>query len=111
MTNALFICGKARMRSPTAAEIAGVWNGIATDFAGLSNDADEKLSIEQVEWADIIFVMEPRQHKRLVALFATQLRGKRIVTLNIPDHFGFMDPKLISRLTPRLKTILCRSGL
>jgi len=44
MTNALFICGKARMRSTTAADISARWDGIEADFAGLSNDADEHLS-------------------------------------------------------------------
>ena len=103
MSKALFVCGKARMRSPTAAELAGQWPGIEVDFAGLSEDADERLSLEQVEWADIIFVMERRQAKRLQSLFPRPLRQKRIVVLNIPDQFGFRDPAL---LEPRLRQVL-----
>lgn len=48
MTNALFICGKAHMRSPTAADIVLGWGGSA-DFAGVSHDADEKVSSEHIE--------------------------------------------------------------
>jgi predicted protein tyrosine phosphatase len=106
MTHALFICGKARMRSPTAAEIAGAWDDVTTDFAGLSNDADEKVSVEQLDWADIIFVMEARQARRLKRLFPAHLRGKRVVTLNIPDRFTFMDPALVTVLEQKLLAIL-----
>ena len=106
---ALFLCGKARMRSPTAADIARNW-GIEADFAGLSPDADEPLGPEHLNWADVIFVMEARQAKRLQSLFPTHLRGKQVVTLNIPDRFTYNDPALIALLTPKLRAIL-RPGL
>lgn len=106
MTNALFICGKARMRSPTAADLAANWPGVTTDFAGLSHDADEKLTAEQIAWADIIFVMEPRQAKRLSQLFGPHLRAKRVVTLNIPDVYTYNDPALIAQLDPKLRAAL-----
>ncbi|MDZ4313121.1 MAG: phosphotyrosine protein phosphatase [Cypionkella sp.] len=106
MTNALFLCGKARMRSPTAADIAARWPGIATDFAGLSHDADEKLSAEQIDWADVIFVMETRQAKRLKSQFPAALRDKRVVVLNIPDNFSYMQPELVDLLTPKLRAVL-----
>lgn len=106
MTNALFICGKARMRSPTAADLVANWPGIATDFAGLSNDADEKLTAEHIAWADVIFVMDSRQAKRLTQLFGPWLRTKRVVTLHIPDVYAYGDPALIAKLEPKLRTAL-----
>ncbi|MBL1437650.1 MAG: hypothetical protein COB08_015785 [Rhodobacteraceae bacterium] len=57
MSNPLFICGK-------------------TDFGGLSHDVDEKVSSEQIEWGDVIYVMEARQKKRLNALFGPWLAQK-----------------------------------
>jgi predicted protein tyrosine phosphatase len=108
MTNALFICGKARMRSPTAADLVATWGGIRTDFAGLSHDADERLSLEQVEWADIIFVMEARQARRLRNLYPAALRNRRVAILNIPDRCGYGDPALIAALEPRLRAALVR---
>jgi predicted protein tyrosine phosphatase len=106
VTKALFLCGKARMRSPTAAALAAKWPGIETDFAGLSHDADERLSLEQVEWADILFVMERRQAKRLQSLFPAALRGKRVVVLNIPDRFAYGEPALVALLEPGLRQAL-----
>lgn len=103
---ALFICGKARMRSPTAADILAPLNGVDTDFAGLSNDADERLSIEHIEWATDIFVMERRQKSRLSQLFGQALKGKRIVCLNIPDNYAYMQPELVDLLNVRLKAHL-----
>ncbi|WP_456388080.1 low molecular weight protein tyrosine phosphatase family protein [Profundibacter sp.] len=106
MINALFICGKARKRSTTAADITAGWDGFQADFAGLSKDADEQLSIEQIEWADVIFVMERRQKSRLTTLVGTTLKGKRIICLNIPDNYEYMQKELIDLLTPKLMSHL-----
>ena len=106
MIKALFICGKARMRSPTAADLVSSWPGVTADFAGLSADADERLGAEHLDWADVILVMEARQAKRLQALHGARLRGKRVVTLGVPDRFTYNDPTLIALLEPKLRVIL-----
>lgn len=103
MTRALFICGKARRRSPTAADIAAGW-GVESDFGGLSADADERLSAEQIDWAEVIFVMERRQKARLARQFS--LGSKRVVCLNIPDRYPYMDPELVARLEPAIARAL-----
>ena len=93
------------MRSPTAADIVASWDGVESDFAGLSNDADEKLSSEQIDWADVIVVMETRQKKRLTGLFASRLAHKRVMVLGIPDRYTFMQPELVRLMTPKLQLI------
>jgi len=108
MIHVLFICGKARMRSPTAADIVARWPGFQTDFAGLSRDADEIVSSEQIGWADVIAVMEPRQKKRLTTLFGKRLGDKKVYVLGIADRYGYGDPDLIDRLTPLLGRLLHR---
>jgi len=104
--NALFICGKARMRSPTAADMAAKFPGVQSDFAGLSQDADERLSIEHIRWADIIFVMERRQKKKLTAQFSKELKDIKIQILDIPDRFEYMDDALVALLKPKLESAL-----
>lgn len=94
------------MRSPTAADIVTGWRGFGAGFTGLSNDADERLSGEQIEWADVIFVMERRQKTRLSQMFGNALKGKRIVCLNIPDSYAYMQPELVELLTPKLMSHL-----
>lgn len=91
--------GKARMRGPTAAEIAPHLLGVTADFGGLSADADVMLDRDQVLAADLIAVMERAQRARLKRQFGPDLRGKRLVCLDVPDRFGFMAPDLVALLT------------
>ena len=97
MRHVLFICSRNRLRSPTA---AGVFAGphIETDSAGLAPDADCILSAEQLEWADLIFVMEKQHRAKLKQRFAGSLRGKKVVCLDIPDRYQFMQPELVELL-------------
>jgi predicted protein tyrosine phosphatase len=96
--HALFICGKNRLRSPTAEQVFASWPGVATDSAGLGADADVLLSAEQLRWADIVFVMEKAHRARLSAKFRAHLNGKKVVCLDIPDNYTFMQPELVALL-------------
>jgi len=100
-TNVLFVCSANRLRSPTAEQVFSTWPGIETDSAGISNDADVVLSTEQVEWADIIFVMEKTHRNKLNRKFRSSLNGKRVICLDIPDDYEFMDPSLVRILENR----------
>lgn len=91
----LFVCGKNRLRSPTAEQIFANWPGVETASAGLNNDAESPVTPELVEWAHTIFVMERAQRTKLSSRFRPYLTNKRVICLNIPDEFEFMDPKLI----------------
>jgi predicted protein tyrosine phosphatase len=95
---ALFICSKNRLRSPTAEQVFATWPNVETDSAGLSADADVALSPEQVRWADIVFVMEKAHRARLSAKFRACLNGKKVICLDIPDDYAFMQPELIALL-------------
>lgn len=79
-----------------------------TDSAGLSADAEVRLEADQVEWANIIFVMEPVHRDCLKRDFGPLLCGKRVAVLNIPDNYDFMDDALIKLLLSRCKPHLPR---
>ena len=66
------------------------------------------LSSEQVEWADIIFVMEKIHRTKLNRKFRSSLNGKRVICLDIPDDYEFMDPALIQMLERRAGRFLPR---
>ncbi|MGG7605680.1 low molecular weight protein tyrosine phosphatase family protein [Massilia sp. BKSP1R2A-1] len=95
---ALFICTQNRLRSPTAEQVFSTWPGVDTDSAGLGNDADVALSTEQIDWATIIFVMEKAHRNRLSRRFRQHLNGKRVVCLDIPDDYAYMQPELVRLL-------------
>lgn len=98
MKRALFICTQNRLRSPTAETVFAAWPGVDTDSAGLGNDATVPLSREQIEWATVIFVMEKAHRKRLSSKFRQCLNGKRVICLDIPDNYDYMQPELIALL-------------
>jgi predicted protein tyrosine phosphatase len=70
--------------------------------AGTNNDAEIPLSGELVEWADIIVVMEKQHRTKVRKRFRALLQGKRIICLDIPDDYEFMDPSLVKLLQTRL---------
>ena len=98
MKKVLFLCSRNRLRSPTAEHVFSTWPDVETDSAGLLADADVPLSTEQIEWADIIFVMEKTHRTRLSKRFRKHLNGKRIICLDVPDDYEYMDPALVTLL-------------
>lgn len=109
MLHALFVCSKNRLRSPTAAQVFSGREGVATDSAGLSRDAEVPLVREHVEWADLIFVMEKSHLAKLRAKFGQHLKRQRVICLEIPDLYPFMDPALISLLERKVPRHLDRA--
>lgn len=101
MKRLLFLCSQNKLRSPTAEAIFADYEGIEVDSAGLNNDAEVPLSDEQLEWADLILVMEKVHRERLNRKFSHALAGKRIAVLNIPDDYEYMDEALIELLEQR----------
>ncbi len=98
----LFVCGRNRLRSPTAEQLFSSIPGVETCSAGLSPDADQPLTADLVEWADIVFVMEATQRAKMARRFAQALRGKRVVCLNVQDDFEYMAPELVRLLWERV---------
>ena len=109
MTRALFICTHNRLRSPTAEQVFATWPGIDTDSAGVGADADVPVSPEQLAWAEIIFVMEKVHRSRLSKQFQRYLNGKRIVCLDIPDNYAYMQPELVQLLEKKVAPFLRRA--
>ncbi len=106
MKRILFICGKARQRSPTAEQIFASNPDWETDSAGLSADADVVVCAEHIEWATHIAVMEKRQLARLRRVFPKLISGRKLVSLHIEDTYHFMQPELIALLRQRIARIV-----
>jgi predicted protein tyrosine phosphatase len=98
----LFVCSQNKLRSPTAEQVFASWPGIEVSSAGLNHDAEETLTPEMVREADLIFVMEKAHRSRLSKRFRADLRRARVVCLDIPDDYAFMDPELVKLLQARV---------
>ena len=106
MKHALFICSQNRLRSPTAEQVFASHPGVECSSAGTNHDAENPLTAELVEWAELIFVMEKAHRDKLRARFRKQLGGKRVICLDIPDAYGFMEPALVKLLKAKVTRFL-----
>ncbi|MET0026554.1 MAG: hypothetical protein ABW101_02860 [Candidatus Thiodiazotropha sp.] len=102
MQNLLFVCSECRLRSPTAEEVFSRYEGIKALAAGTNSDAETPLSGDLIEWADVVLVMEKSHRDKLSKKYQALLKGKKLVVLDIPDHYQRMQPELIQLLRARV---------
>lgn len=50
----------------------------------------------------MIFVMEKKHRQRLTQKFSNKVMNKRLICLDIPDDYRFMDEELIEILKSRV---------
>ena len=101
--NYLFVCSQNKLRSPTAEHIFADYPGIHVLSAGTNRDAETPLSDELVEWADIIFAMERTHRSKLRTKHRTVVKDTRVIVLDIPDEYDFMDEALVRLLKARMR--------
>lgn len=100
------MCSQNRLRSPTAEQVFSRRGDIEVASAGTKADAEEPLTGELVAWADVIVVMEKQHRTKLQRHFRRWLNGQRVICLDIPDDYAFMDPELIRLLEKRMERYL-----
>lgn len=106
--NILFLCTTNVNRSKSAEDYFGNLNSENTyKSAGLSEKYCKKhntrlCTIEMLEWADIIYVMEKEHEKRIAKYAGKQYLGK-VFNLNIVDRYTYMSPELIETLVKKIK--------
>ena len=111
MKHILFVCSQNRLRSPTAEQVFSGRPGIEVDSAGLNPDAVNPVCNELLEWADVIFVMEKSHKNKLLKKFRVHMHSQRVICLDIPDDYEFMDPKLIEVLQSKVNSYFTRMGV
>lgn len=106
MKKILFLCSKNKLRSPTAEAIFSDVENWKVYSAGVSNDAEVHVSLEDIEWADYIFVMEKAHKKKLANKFGQAIKNQIVISLDIPDDYEYMDEKLIEILRSKVPTLV-----
>ena len=102
----LFLCSQNKRRSLTAEKIFDGREGISARSAGTETNARIKITEGLLGWADLIFCMEKKQLRRLQTRFPDKIRTKKVVTLNIPDDYNYMDSELINLLESEVSPYL-----
>lgn len=99
----LFVCSQNRLRSPTAEAVCHGIEGVEAISAGTNNDAEQPLTGDLIEWADVVIAMERGHRNRINSKFRAQLKGKPLAVLGIPDEYDYMQPELVTLLRARLQ--------
>ena len=103
--NILFVCSQNKWRSPTAETIFRNDSRFNVRSAGTNSSARKKLSEKNLNWADLICVMENKHKKRILSDYA-HLDLVPIFVLDIPDEYQYMDQELISMLKTSIENII-----
>lgn len=102
MQRLLFICSRNKLRSPTAEVVFSRYENLEVESAGLSPDAENPVTSESLNEADVIFVMEEVHRSRLMQKFTKHLKNKRVICLDVPDDYDFMDDELVRLLQSKV---------
>ena len=103
--NILVVCGRNKKRSRTAEFIFKNDSRFNIRSAGLSPKSDRKISEKDLNWADLVFVMETGHRARIWGTYR-HLQLPTIEVLNIDDEYEFMDEELVELLTERINNTL-----
>ena len=104
--NVLFVCSMNKWRSPTGEEVFRKEPGLSVRSAGTVRGAKRTISLADIRWADVIFVMEQKHQSRLRARFRDELRYKPVHVLDIPDDYRYMDPDLVELIRAKVTPLL-----
>ena len=102
----LFVCTANRLRSPTAEAVFADRPGLEVRSAGLDARAVRPLTAELVAWADRLIVMERSHREAIRKRYRTALGSRRVIVLDIPDEFEFMQEELVALLKARVPKFL-----
>ena len=89
VTKVLFICSRNKWRSPTGEKVWKNHPEVAVRSAGTSLKARRTVTVNDIQWADVIFVMEQKHKSRLKAKFRGILDYNVIHVLDIPDEYQY----------------------
>ncbi|WP_295089341.1 protein tyrosine phosphatase [Ruminococcus sp.] len=94
----LFVCSQNKRRSLTAEKLFDGYNGHQVRSAGTENNARIKVTPGLLGWADIIFCMEKKHLLRIREKYTDITADKKVICLNIPDEYSYMDDDLCELL-------------
>ena len=106
MKNILFICSRNQWRSPTAEKVYSKDSRVDVRSAGTSPKARHTVNAKDITWAELIFVMEHKHKDRLKAQYSKLLQHKKVIVLDIPDEYQYMDDELVGLIEASVEEYL-----
>ena len=94
----LFVCTANIDRSPTAEEIYSGRYDMEVKSAGVADYARTPISLELIQWADIVLCMEKKHKQKIKKMFPDIVANKVIDFLDVPDLYEYMNENLINMI-------------
>lgn len=101
----IVVCGRNKKRSRTAEYIFKNDERFNIRSVGISSKSERKITEQDLNWADLVLVMELGHRTRIRGTYR-HLQLPKIEVLNIEDEFEFMNKKLVQLLTDRINDTL-----
>lgn len=102
----LFICRLNRYRSATAERIFCKRKDLDVRSAGTAEDALVRVNARMLDWAEVIFVMDPSQMEALRRMFPSHPALEHVICLEIEDVYSFLQPQLVELLQQKVPQYL-----
>jgi len=91
----LFVCGRNRWRSPTAERIYCDDPRVSVRSGGVNGNSRREVSESDLDWADLVLVMERRYTLRIKSRFHNRESFPPMESLEIQDDYAPMNQQLI----------------
>lgn len=107
--NILFVCSANKQRSKTVEDYFSLthpehnYSSAGTNLKICAKEGTNPLTIELLQEADLVFVMENR-HKKLIKESLKDQFKKEIIVLEIPDIYKYYQKELIELLEVKMKS-------
>ncbi|MFD2824449.1 phosphotyrosine protein phosphatase [Lacinutrix iliipiscaria] len=111
MKNILFVCSANKQRSKTASDYFSEklldfnFDSAGTNHKICNKEGTQPLTMELMNWADLVIVMEEKHRKLIVENGGSEF-GKKIKVLSIPDKFKYYQKELIDLLEQKVKPLM-----
>lgn len=102
----LFLCHQNRVRSATAERLFCKRPDLEVRSAGTSREAMVQVNARMLEWADVVITMDESQRIALEQMFPRHAALARLVCIQIPDDFTFLQPELVALLETRVAPLV-----
>lgn len=103
--NVLVVCGRNKRRSRTAEYIFKNDQRFNIRSVGLSARSEREIKVKDVDWSDIIFVMDDQQSSRVKSTYKS-LDIPLVEVLHIEDNYEYLNKDLTDMLTEKINTSL-----
>lgn len=103
--NILVVCGQNKIRSRTAEHLFKDDGRFNIRSVGLSSKSKRKINKKDIEWANLVLVMENKYKIRIIDIYEG-IPLPKIFVLDIKDKYKYMDEELCKILETKIDEII-----